>query len=481
MFPKSSSLFNTFRKFISLTAALIAIAGLTACGSSSSNNNQTTVSTPAPQSTTVQVNVGDSPSDRVIAFATNITSMTLTNSDGSTTPVISAAMPMELMRLAGTMQPINVQSIPQGTYTGASIALSSVAVTFMDPTTRTIMQKTIAGPITTNVSFGANMTLGSTPMVLSFDMDMANSVAIDNSGNVSLTPTFHTVMNSVGAGGAQNPESGAMEQMIGSVASTSGSNFGFSMMQSATSFSVATTTSTVFQNISGMGMMSNASLMRVDALLQSDGSIQAQNVHWYMGGGAMTDGVVGSVTGSPVTQVGMVVQNGTGQGIMSSFFANNATVNLTGSTTFYIDTDGMDMSNLPFSPAFDESHMFPGERMRCMSQSGMGSGGGMGNMGGGGMMGSMNATECDLVQQGFTGTVSNYTSSNGQATFTLTLATDSYFAIMTGTTTITVHQQPGTQLLGLTSIANGQTVQVRGLMFDNSGVFDMVASRIMNP
>ena len=105
----------------------------------------------------------------------------------------------------------------------------------------------------------------------------------------------------------------------------------------------------------------------------------------------------------------------------------------------------------------------------------------MGGMGGGGMMGNMNASECDLVQQGFTGTVSNYSSSGGQATFTLTLATDSYFAIMAGTTTITVHQRPGTQLLGLTSVANGQTVQVRGLMFDNSGVFDMVASRIMNP
>ena len=63
----------------------------------------------------------------------------------------------------------------------------------------------------------------------------------------------------------------------------------------------------------------------------------------------------------------------------------------------------------------------------------------------------------------------------------MTLAADSYFDIMTGATTITVHQQPGTQLLGLTSIANGQTVQVRGLIFDNNGVFDLVASRIMNP
>ena len=267
---------------------------------------------------------------------------------------------------------------------------------------------------------------------------------------------------------------------------TSASNFGFSMMQSAQPLTLTTGTNTVFQNISGMGMMSSSALVMVDAMLQSDGSIQAQKVHWFMGsGGVMADGMVGAVTGSPTTQIGMVVQNGSGQGMMPSFLANNATVSLTGSTAYYIDTDGMDISNLPFTPMFDANHMYPGERVRCISNSGMGSGrggmGGMGGMGGGGMMGNMNASECDLVQQGFTGTVSNYPSSGGQATFTLTLATDSYFAIMTGTTTITVHQQPGTQLLGLTSVANGQTVQVRGLMFDNSGVFNMVASRIMNP
>jgi len=128
----------------------------------------------------VQVNVGDSPSDRVMAFATNITSMTLNNSNGTTTPVISGSTPMEMMHLAGTMQPINVLSIPQGTYTAASITMSSTVVTFMDPTTHTIMQKTVARPSTANVSFSSPMTLGSTPMMVSFDMDMSNSVAIDS-------------------------------------------------------------------------------------------------------------------------------------------------------------------------------------------------------------------------------------------------------------------------------------------------------------
>lgn len=475
--------FSKFNRLPSalLAAMLLAAMGLTGCGGSSSSNSQSSPPPPPAQNSTVQINIGDAPSDRVVAFATNITAMALNNSKGTTASIISSSTPVEMMRLAGTMQPVNVLTIPQGTYTGASITMASMSVTYMDPMSRTIVQKTVAGPITTNLSFSPNLTLGSTPMVLSFDLDMANSISIDGSGNVTVTPAFRTVMNNVGSGSGNDPENGFMEHLVGSVASTSGNNFGMSMMQSSQPLTFTTNSSTQFVNIGGMGMMSNGELVMVDAMLQSDGSIQAQRVQWIMGnGGAMTDGIVGSVTGTPAAQMGMVVQNGSGQGMNSTFLSNNATVTPGGGTVYGMNAVGVDLSNLPFTPMFDANHIYPGECVRCFSSSGMGSGG-MGGMGGGGMMGSMNAAECDLVQQGFLGTVSNYSSSGGQATFTMTLASDSYFATMTGVNTLTVYQQPGTELLGLTNVSNGQTVEVRGLVFNDDGVFRMVASRILNP
>ena len=87
------------------------------------------------------------------------------------------------------------------------------------------------------------MTLGSTPMVLSIDMDMANSIGIDGSGNVTVTPAFRTVMNSVGSGSGNDPENGFMEHLVGSVASTSGNNFGMSMMQSSQPLTFTTNSS----------------------------------------------------------------------------------------------------------------------------------------------------------------------------------------------------------------------------------------------
>jgi hypothetical protein len=115
-------------------------------------------------------------------------------------------------------------------------------------------------------------------------------------------------------------------------------------------------------NIGGMGMMSDGELVMVDAMLQSDGSIQAQTVQWFMGnGGAMTDGIVSSVTGTPAAQMGMVVQNGSGQGMNSSFLSNNATVNPGGGTLYGMNSEGVDLSNLPFTPMFDANHIYSGE------------------------------------------------------------------------------------------------------------------------
>jgi len=63
------------------------------------------------------------------------------------------------------------------------------------------------------------------------------------------------------------------------------------------------------------------------------------------------------------------MQNGAGTGMMSSYFAAGATVDLSGSTTYEIDEDGMDMSNLPFTPVFDASHIYAGQSVMPISSS----------------------------------------------------------------------------------------------------------------
>ncbi len=103
--------------------------------------------------------------------------------------------------------------------------------------------------------------------------------------------------------------------------------------------------------------------------------------------------------------------------------------------------------------------------------------GGIGGMN----VGTITASQIELEQQGFSGTVAAYSSSGASASFTLNLAPDSAFATLTGATAITVYQQSGTRLRGLSSVGNGATVHVRGLLFSDSGAYKLVATRIMAP
>jgi hypothetical protein len=456
-------------------ALMFSMLVLFGCGGGTSSSPN-----PQPNTTSLQVNIGDGPSDRLVAVSMTISSMTLANTSGSSVTVVSSATPVEMMHLMGTMQPISLMKVPRGTYSGATVNISSALVMYMDPATRQLIQKTVPGPMSANVSFNPSLTVGSTPMVLSLDMNMASSVSIDGAGNVSITPTMVASMNPGGASNTHDPENGGMEHMTGTVKSFSGNSFTMSMMQSSQDIPVTTDSNTQFQGMGGMGGMSDGMIVMVDATMQSDGSFMAHTVQsvMAMSGGSMAGGLVTGLTGSPVTQLTLVMHEGAGTGMMGSDLAGTTTVNVSPTAAFNIDSDNVDMSNLPFTPTFDGTSVFKGQRIEAVSSSGMMSGGGMGGMMGGA---TINASEIDLEQQGLSGTVSGSTGSAAPTTFTLTVASDSAFATLTGTNTITVFQQSGTELRGMATITNGNTVHVRGLLFFDAGTYRLVAARIMAP
>lgn len=456
--------------------ALLFTSLLTACSGGGSGSTSGSGSNPSPTAKTpVQVNMGDSPSDWMLAFSMNITSMSLTGSNGSVS-VVSSSTPMEMTHLMGTMQPLAMLSAPQGTYSGASITIGSATVMYMDPTTKAAVQATISGPMTANVSFSSPITVGSTPMAMGFDLDLANSVTGSAGGNLSMNPVFHVTSGMQGS--ALDPSDGGIQQMMGSVSSVSGSSFSMTSMQAAQTFSFTTNSSTVFDGTSMSGM-SSGMLAIVDATMQADGSLLATKVQSMMGsGGAMGGGIVTAVTGQPATQLTMVMQNGAGTGMMASDFAAGVTIDMNGSTAYQIDEDNMDMSGLPFTPMFDTSHIYAGQSVMPISSGGMMSGSGGGMMGGGSMAGTMTASNLELEPQGLSGTVATAISSSSSTSFMLTLPSDSAFTTMTGATSVTVYQQTGTTIAGASPIASGSTVHAFGLLFFDGGKWKMVASRI---
>lgn len=458
------------RLFPALLVVITLSALLTGCGGNSASNSQTQ-NPPPPSASTVQVSLGDSPADWIMAFGMNVNSVTLGNSGGGTVNLVSFSTPMEMMQLMGTVQPLGIMNVPQGTYTTGTINLSSVEMGYMDPNTGQYVQKTLAGPFSGTVNFNPPLVIGSTPSVLSFDMNMGASVSIIN-GNVTLTPTFTATMHPISNSG-QNPWQGWMHHMVGLVSSTSGSQFTTSMMMGWQSLTFTTNSSTQFVGFSGMGMMANGMMVVVDAVTEPDGSLLAQRVEsmWSGSGGMMGGGIITGISGNPPTQLNVVFNNGIGGGMMMSWIAGILAVNVSSSTPYTFDSDRVDLTNLPFTPTFDASTIAKGQIIEAVSGSGM-MGGGM--MGGG----TINASEIRLVEQGLRGTVSNYTANGSQATCMLNLAPDSAFATITGTSIVTVYQQGGTQLRGLSSIINGNQIEVRGLLFADAGGYKLVATWI---
>lgn len=434
-------------------------------------------------STSMQVAIGDAPSDWIMAFGMTVNSITLTNSTGGTVSVMPSSAPTEMMQLMATLQPISAASVPQGTYTQAQVSVSNITMGYMDPTTHAYTQQTMAGPFTATIPFSPSLTVGASPMALDFDMNMASSVTLDASGNPAFSPVMTASMASV-SNGASNPWQGGMQHQIGTVSSVSGSSFTMGSMMGLQKATFTTNSSTQFPStgLNGMGGMTSGMMVAVDATLQADGTYLAQRVEYMQTGstGMVGEGLVSSLTGNPPTQLTLIANGGMGGGMMASSIGGTVTVSLPSSVPYGIDADGVDLTNLPFTPTFDATTLAQGQHVDVVSTSGMMSG--SGGMGGGmtGSLGTVTATQVQLEPQALHGTVSNYAANGNQATFTLTLPTDSALATVTGATSILVYQQGATQVSGTaTTVANGSDVQARGLLFYDGGLYKLVASRIV--
>ncbi len=487
---RSSSSFLSLRQMLlSVTSAcglLLLTLTLSACGGGSSPSTGTTPTPTPTATTTVQVNMGDSPADWMLAFSMNISSMTLTGSNGNAT-VVSTSTPMEMMHLMGTMQPLAMVSAPQGSYTGATVTIGSATVMYMDPTTKAPVQATISGPMTGSVTFTSPITVGSTPTAMGFDLDLADSVTQGSNGSLIMNPVFHVSSGQQGSGNPMDYANGGITEMMGVIASVSGNSFVMTSLQAAGNFTFQANSSTVFSGTT-MGTMNGGMLVVVDAALQSDGSLLATKVQSMIPasgigtvGGAMGAGIITAETGQPPTTLTLVMQNGDGLGMFGSYFAEGITVNLGSSTSYQMLQNGIDMSGLPFTPTFDANHLFVGQNVMPVSANGMMSGsGGMGGgmMGGMSMAGTITASEVALMPQGITGTAGVSLTGGTATSFTMTLPSDSAFTSLTGATSVTIYQQASTIMEGGSTIASGTAMHAFGLLFYDGGQWKMVAMRL---
>jgi len=449
----------------SLALALLTITSAflwMSCGGYSAPGG--TVTPPPPGSTAAVVNFTDAPADRVISFELTINSLTLVSTNGSSVTVFNKPQRVEVTHASGSAEPLSVSVFPQGTFTSAVVAVSNPDVTFIDAFGNSIEKENLSTPTNVTIPFNPPLVVGSTPVVFTIDFNAAGSIQIDTSTNhVTVNPVATAVHKDVpGSSGetGEDSDDGEFEHFIGLVTAVNGNSF--TVDSRGTIINFATDSSTEINVAGGLNGLSNK-MVRVEARTMQSGLPVAKEVEVISAAGGEIEGLIAVTVGSPVTSFSIVVQDASGPNVTDALLGGFITANINpDQTRFRVDNGNIDLGGLNL-PDFNAASLSKGQSVEIDAVENS--------------SGSQIVPESVKLQpQALTGIISN--ASNSQ--FTLTLANDSAFKLLTGAGTLKVLTQRNTELKNNVTISNGTQVKVRGLVFldPNTGSYTLVAERI---
>jgi uncharacterized protein DUF5666 len=458
-------------------------------------------STPLQPSSAVQVKIGDAAADRVVALEMTLTSLVLTKSDGQLVSVLPEARRIEFTRLAGTVEPVALLNIPQGSYTEAALSGSNLHLTYLDAT-GAVEEYTQAREITTSIVLNPRLGV-TTSSVINVDLNLGASILSIDPTNVAppqFRPVYSFSISPVSAT-KQQEEEGALEHVIGVVTAADSSSFTMQLGQNGILLTFAVDASTAFQDVT-LTTLPNM-IVEVDAVTAADGTFYAERVAGLTNtGGAVVEGMLTHGSLEPAGFVKriayrptapLVVQDGVGNGMVDALVGTPVTVDFS-SAAYGVNGEGMPDGwafNLIGGLVFNPATIIPGQSVQVVTDTGITP-----------LEGSYTipARTVTLQEQAASGVVSDYRNgflfglllglrdtktvsprsaiSMPLAAFDLQLPDDSYLSLLTPFTSVTVGIFPETKVNGTSAISDLMTVRVRGWLFYFNDELAMVADRI---
>ena len=140
--------------------------------------------------------------------------------------------------MSGKFEPFAVLSLPQGTYTSADITILNPEMTILNPNgTQTTIQG--APTQTVTVNFSPPLTIGASPSSVNIDVNVANSLSADGSGNITgfnfSGSSFTFNSNVLAAEDRQQDDDGELENIRGTVTAVSGGSLTVTVAQTGAS------------------------------------------------------------------------------------------------------------------------------------------------------------------------------------------------------------------------------------------------------
>ena len=442
------------RVFLFTLLSVVFALLLTGCGGGGSTK---TITAGAGNAT---IQTGDAVNDQIAKFELTISSITLTGVSPTATTgnLLSHPAEVEFTHQAGTFEPLTLANVPQGTYNGATLTVSDPDIVVVNGTTPAKIPATLT-TTTVTVSF-TNITVGSSPLFINFDLDLASSVTLNGNPITSATvnPKFNvTSATTPPAGNEANEDNDDGElEVHGTVKSINAPNF--TVTTNSTDITFATDSNTQFKDgITQLSDLKVGDIVEVEGVTKGDNSHLATKVEREGGQqGEEIEGLI-SALDNPLTKITLIHQEdstGTSQSPVTVDVAVNA------STQYRVRTDKLNLGGSV--PAFDATHIGKGQRIEGDASNNTA---------------PLLATKIQLREQALLGTVAS-TPAPTSSTFTLTLSPTSAFATLSGATSVVVTVPSGANLK--VNPTAGTTVRVRGLVFFNAGTYSAIAVRVDN-
>jgi len=347
-------------KLLVLLAPLVL---LVACGGGSGSQSG---STGQAQQGKVFVTGEDAPVSSVVGFNITINSITLNNSS-STVQALSTPTAVDFGRLMGLRSLLAFSTIPQGTYTSATITFGASSpaplISYIDLSTHPPTVQELTGTLnqtTVTVPFpaGAPLIVTSNGLVgLHMDFDVRASLVVNGSNQITgaIKPTM--TIQAVSA----SDEVGQITEFTGNVVSTDTNTDSF-LMQGPYGFqeTIDVNQSTQYNGSNSLSTLTPDAIVSVVGTVQIDGSILASGVEAITTDKAFISGRILAVNpiSGPVQTVTMWVGEELGtSGVIPVDTVQ--TINLSGVSTY----DVCFFDNLLTQQVFNDASLVVGQRI----------------------------------------------------------------------------------------------------------------------
>jgi len=283
----------------------------------------------------------DAPMASVTSFAVQIVSINAINASGGSVALISGEPTVDFARFNGLQTLLDMNDVPVGTYTSIQITLGPATLGYLN---------TVAGSAPTIASEAATLTTSTVsinlapplivtvaqPIGLHLDFDLAKSILVDGSGQITgqVKPTFNIGVVGTGDSGAY------IDEFDAAVVSVNAAAQSFVIQgPHGRNFTVNVSGSTEWDNGESLSSLTTSSIVQVSGILDKvDATIDADEVAILSQSGFFADGQVTYVTqvaGSPATSFQLYVRGllPTTTGLTLGQIAQ---VDLSGSEKFFI-------------------------------------------------------------------------------------------------------------------------------------------------